>query len=209
MSTVVSVNVGIARPYRRGERVWQSGIVKAPVAGSVSLVATGVVGDEQADLENHGGADKAVLAYGASRYRLWNENHGLPASPGGFGENLTIDGLTEETACIGDTLSVGTSLLQVTQPRLPCWKLAERWERPDLTRLVKETGWSGWYLRVLEPGSVAAGDTVSLLSRPHPDWTVLTATRIGRMRNHPGLLELAALPELSEAWRQTLRARAL
>lgn len=208
MSTLESVNVGIARPYRRGERVWQSGIVKEPVAGSVDLEATGVVGDEQADLENHGGADKAVLAYGASRYPQWNEDHGLPASPGGFGENLTIAGHTEETACIGDTLSVGTSLLQVTQPRLPCWKLAERWGRPDLIRLVEETGWSGWYLRVLEPGSVAAGDTVTLLDRPHPDWTVLTAARTGRMRNPPDLRELAALPELSLAWRQTLRARA-
>lgn len=204
---VVAVSTGGARPYARGGRRWRSGIVKEPVPGAVPVGPEGLAGDEQADRENHGGPDKAVLAYGAARYEDWARLHGLAAGPGGFGENLTVAGLDEETVCIGDTVRAGTALLQVTQPRLPCWKLSARWTRPDLIRLVEETGWSGWYLRVLEPGTVAAGAAMTLVDRPHPAWTVAAAFRVGRLRNDPALPELAALPELSAAWRHTLAAR--
>lgn len=203
--TVVAVSVGRARslPGRRSP----SAIVKEPVPGEVAVAREGLAGDEQADRESHGGPDKAVLAYGAARYPAWGEGFGLLAGPGGFGENLTIAGLDEETACIGDTVQAGTALLQVTQPRLPCWKLAARWSRPDLVGLVEETGWSGWYLRVLEPGVVAAGSPVTLVARPHPAWTVREAFRVGRLRGDPSLGELTALPELSAAWRERLLTR--
>jgi len=204
---VVSVNTGGARPYTRGIRRWRSGIVKEPVAGDVPVGPEGFAGDEQADRENHGGPDKAVLAYGSARYDDWVRLHGLPAGPGGFGENLTVSGLDEDSVCIGDTFRTGTALLQVTQPRLPCWKLSARWTRPDLIRLVEDTGWSGWYLRVLEPGTVAAGAAMGLLDRPRPGWPVSAAFRVGRLRDGAELGELAAVPELSAAWRDSLRAR--
>src|SRR5690606_10003442 len=140
---------------------------------------TGLVGDAQADRQNHGGIDKAVLAYAAGHYTDWQRE--LPQhawQPGGFGENLTIDGLDESQVCLADVYRIGDVLLEVSQPRQPCWKLCLRWNQPDLARRVVATARSGWYLRVKQTGTMSAGLPVELVERPLPDWTIERAARL-------------------------------
>lgn len=209
---VLSIQVG--RPRRYGtegaadpnERHWTSGIAKTPVAGPVHLGLTNLTGDEQADRESHGGPDKAVLAYAASHYPLWRADLGRDLPFGAFGENLTVLGLDEGTVCLGDVFSLGAARLEVSQPRQPCWKLARRWGIHDLTARVEATGRTGWYLRVLEEGSVEAGQPLRLIARPHPEWTVARATAAMRNRKADphSAAALAACPALSASWRQTL-----
>lgn len=191
------------------DRPWTTGFFKEPVEGPVWLGRTNLAGDGQADRENHGGPDKAVLAYSADHYPLWRAELNRPDLPyGAFGENFTIAGLSEETVCIGDVYAIGEVRVQVSQPRQPCWKIARRWRIKDLTARVRETGRTGWYLRVLEEGYVEAGLPVALLERPFPRWTVAHATEImhHRRENPEAAAELAACPFLSAVWRETLSA---
>jgi MOSC domain-containing protein YiiM len=170
----------------------------------------GVAGDEQADRKNHGGIDKAVLAYSADHYSFWRSHLSLPDMPfGGFGENLTITGLEESNVCIGDRWQAGDVVLEVSQPRQPCWKMGRRWRIADLPKQVIQNGRSGWYLRVLNEGDVTAPVAIALISRLHPSWTVARASRLlyHESDNVKGLSDLADIPELSRAWREELLER--
>ncbi|WP_437205678.1 MOSC domain-containing protein [Planctomicrobium sp. SH664] len=214
MPTLVSVQRGRAETYadpaQQPLKPWTSAIFKTPVEGPVAVQPLGLEGDEQADRRFHGGIDKAVLAYSADHYPEWRDLLGRPEmSGGGFGENLTFSGITEETVCVGDLWSVGTVLLQVSQPRQPCWKLSRKWDRIDLPKLVAGNGRTGWYLRVLQPGELEAGMSCQLVQRLHPDWTIARANRALFDRDFPNneAWDLADLPELADAWRQDLTKR--
>jgi MOSC domain-containing protein YiiM len=213
---LVSIQVGQPRTYS-GSFVdgapteWTTAFVKTPVTGPVLVHATQIAGDAQADLENHGGPDKAVLAYSADHYPLWRNELAEPDMPhGGFGENLTIAGLDEDAVCIGDVWSIGPVRFEVSQPRQPCWKLARRWNRPWLLKRVIESGRTGWYLRVLTPGSIAAGLPVNLEQRPHADWTVARANRVMYDKHAAldDLEQLASLSVLADSWRAVFAGRA-
>ena len=116
---------------------WSTGIFKQPVGGRVWLGETNLEGDGQADLTVHGGPDKAVLVYAASHYPDWRHELGIEEfSSGAFGENFTVEGTTEDDTCLGDVFQIGEAKVQVAQPRMPCWKLARKWQRPDLPALV-------------------------------------------------------------------------
>lgn len=216
MPTIVSIQVGRAKKYVQeavGDgkgRAWTTGFFKSPVVGMVKVDELGVAGDEQADRENHGGIDKAVLAYSADHYAYWREHLGLPEMPfGGFGENLTIGGLDESSVCIGDRWRAGDVRLEVSQPRQPCWKMGRRWQIVDLPKQVIQNGRSGWYLRVLNVGELESGAAIELTLRPRPLWTIARANRLlyHEPDNIEGLTELANLPELSRAWREELLER--
>lgn len=216
MPSVLSLQVGQPTTYEHAGHAdgegcsWTTAFFKSPIAGSVFVGLTNLAGDRQADLRFHGGPDKAVLAYSAGHYAYWREQLARLDLPfGGFGENLTIEGLDEATVCIGDTWQAGPVVFQVTQPRQPCWKLSRRWGIPDLAKQVIENGKSGWYLRVLAEGEIAAGCDFVLIERPHPNWTVQQASDLmhHRKANLDKAAELAALPELSAAWRETLLDR--
>jgi MOSC domain-containing protein YiiM len=205
MSDPVVLSIQVGRPVTMGDeaasepmdRRWTSGIVKQPVSGRVWVGCTNLEGDGQADVLNHGGREKAVLAYAAGHYPAWREELGRPDLPfGAFGENLTIAGLDENSVCIGDVYTLGESTFQVSQPRKPCWKLARRWKLGDLSARVQQTGRGGWYLRVLGEGFVEAGQAFSLRERPCPRWTVALANDlIYRRRVSPeDLSGLAACP---------------
>ena len=183
-----------------------SAIIKEPVSGPVWLATTNLEGDRQGNPQVHGGPDKAALAYGAGHYPLWGAELGRELSHGAFGENLTIEGLDEESVCIGDTFEAGEAIVQVSQPRQPCWKIARRWGIKELTALVADNGRTGWYLRVLREGHLEAGQAVRLAERPHPEWPVTRATRViqNRRREMAPANELAQLRELSEAWKTQL-----
>ncbi len=129
---------------------------------------------------------------------------------GAFGENFTLAGLPEDDVCIGDIYAVGTARVQISQPRMPCYKLGRTWERPEFPNDVKDSGQTGYYLRVLEPGEVGPGDTLTLLERPLPEWTVARINDAMYVRKDDDDLadELGRLPLLAEAWRSPFRRRA-
>ncbi|EGK11400.1 MOSC domain protein [Desmospora sp. 8437] len=207
---LLSVQVGKLQVYRTDGKEWISAIAKQAVEGSVFLGKFNLEGDGQADRKHHGGPDKAVLAYAASHYEVWRRQPDLPGiGPGGFGENLTLSDQDEEKVCIGDIYQVGEARIQVSQPRLPCWKLDRRWGVEGLARRVGDYGYSGWYLRVLEEGRVAAGQAVELVERSDPRWTVRKVNDILHKRDRdPGTIrELAAFPPLAESVRRILSNR--
>src|SRR5580704_13217108 len=193
------------------DKPWTTGFFKTPVEGPVFASTTNLVGDGQADLVNHGGVDKAVLAYSADHYPKWRDELRMPDMPfGAFGENLTITGLSEESVCIGDIFRIGKVVFEVSQPRQPCWKLARRWRRHELTGLVVRNGRSGWYLRVLEQGWIEAQMPVVLLERPNFAWSIARANEIlhHRKTDLALTLALADVPGLADSWVQELRERA-
>jgi MOSC domain-containing protein YiiM len=198
---------GAADPF---DRPFATGFWKDPVAGPVAVRFTNLDGDSQADLVNHGGADKAVLAYPAAHYPDWRAELARPElPPGAFGENLTVAGWTETDVCVGDVWRVGSAVFAVSQPRQPCWKLARRWRLKDLPARVVESGRCGWYLRVRTEGTIEADDAVEVVERPQPEWTVRRAHRVmyfGRS-NPEETAALAEVPELSLSWREELRQR--
>lgn len=174
---LISVNVGLPDVIgtRHGEPVF-SGIGKRPVAtATVYLDVLNLEGDRQADLRVHGGPYKAVYAYPSEHLASWKEElePDLPFGPGTFGENLTTTGWLEEDVRIGDTWSWGDAVLQVTQPRGPCYKLAMVTGRPDLVKRVIQSGRTGWYLRVLRPGTAPVAGPIAVVSRQPNAPTVL------------------------------------
>lgn len=211
--SIVSINIG--RPEARGfdgaddpfDQPWTTGIFKSPVERPVALTPTGFDGDGQADLSVHGGPDKAVCVYPADHYPAWGRALGRhPIAFGSFGENLSVGGLDEQSVCIGDVWSIGDVVVEVSQPRQPCWKLARRWRIATFTDQVVKSGRTGWYLRVREPGLVAPGAVMSLVERPHPQWTVAAANAVMHQRVGD-TAALAALDALAASWRATLRKR--
>lgn len=187
-------------------RAWESAIRKGPVPGRVALSRTNLDGDQQADLRHHGGPDKAVCCYSAEHYPPWRAALSLDLPYGAFGENFTTEGLTEDRVCIGDTFAVGDVVVQISQPRQPCSNISRRWERPDLPRRMEESGWTGFYLRVLQTGAVGEGDPLTLAERPHPGWTLLRANALvyGRDAAAEETADLAALSALSAEWKRML-----
>lgn len=195
-----------------GDRRVPTGIRKHPVA-QAELTLTGFNGDTQGDRKNHGGSEKAVHQYCLDHYPFWRDAIGPVeplAQPGAFGENLVVSGLKENDVCLGDTWAVGDALLQVSQARRPCWRLNQRFGVRDMARRVTETGRTGWYYRVLKPGTVTAGDTLELRERPHAEWPLSRLFRVLLQDSpHPPTLEAVAdLTLLSNSWRDLARQRA-
>jgi MOSC domain-containing protein YiiM len=210
---VVSVNVG--RPARLGERrgrIVYSAIAKQPVGGeSVWLDWTNLHGDKQGDPRVHGGPDKAVYCYVFEHFASWSAELGRPFGPGGFGENLTLSGATEAQVCIGDVWRWGDATVQVAQPRYPCFKLAMHTRVADIEQRLVDSGRSGWYLRVLQPGEVPVRGPIEVEHRDEARLSVLDAHRAfasdaaADIARIPALLGLAPL---ADSWRRMLRRRA-
>jgi MOSC domain-containing protein YiiM len=201
--------VGRAIPYAREGTF--SAIAKEVVRGPVRIGVRGIEGDEQGDPRVHGGPDKAVHHYPFDHYADWRRElggHALLERPGGFGENVSTRGITEAGLCLGDKLRAGSVIFEVSQPRQPCWKLADRFGLPQMPRYVQERLRTGWYYRVLEPGSVAAGDRIVLLERPLPDWPIskLVELLYKRGLDRDLLREAVTLP-LPPSWVKTFEGR--
>lgn len=204
-----SLNVGAPVHYTTAEP-WTSGIYKSPVLGRVPLSSVNLAGDGQADLTVHGGPDKAVCVYSMDHYPSWRRELAIDeCGPGWFGENFSIEGQTETDVAIGDTYEIGTAVVQISQPRAPCWKLGRRWKRLDMPKLVVNSGRTGWYLRVIETGHVESGDVLALVERPYPHLTIDTVNAAAYSRggatNIDTVRELANCPALAEAWRGGFR----
>lgn len=190
-----------------GARQAPSAIAKAPLVGPWTITPTGLAGDEQGDRVNHGGPEKALHHYPRDHYARWAaETPALAArlaEAPAFGENISLSGMTEADICIGDVYRVGEVLLQVSQGRQPCWKLNERFGIKDMARRVQDTGRTGWYYRVLQPGRISPGDALELVERPQPDWplTRLIDLLYRRTLAYDELARVAELPELAANWR--------
>jgi MOSC domain-containing protein YiiM len=203
---VVSVNVGRARAIERDGQPATTAIWKSPVAGRVAAQGVNLEGDEQADQEVHGGYDKAVYAYAIEDTRRWEAELGRSIGPGGFGENLTVEGLNLITSVIGERWIAGTAVLEVSQPRLPCWKLGVRMEDPRFPQRFTRAGRPGTYLRIIEPGEVGAGDDVRVTSRPDHGVTIGDVWRVYH-RDRRDAAVLLEVPQLSDSWRDWAEGR--
>jgi MOSC domain-containing protein YiiM len=203
--TAFALLAGKTRYFARGEA---SAIAKAPLDGEVTIGFLGIVGDEQADPRYHGGPDKALHHYPNDHYARWSEtrpDEPLLAAPGAFGENIATLGIDEGQVCIGDRFRFGSALVEVSQGRQPCWKQGERLQWATLPALIVKERRCGWYYRVIEEGVARAGDSLSLLDRPLPDWTVrrVFALLIGgdHRRDPAALRDLADMEPLFPGWR--------
>ncbi len=212
---LVSVNVGRPRIVLwKGTQV-STAIFKSPVQGQIELKRLNLAGDRQADLSVHGGPDKAVYAYPSEHYPAWRQR--LPQADlawGAFGENLTTEGLLEESLYIGDQLRMGSALLMVTQPRVPCYKLTIRFDRDDMIKRFIASNTSGFYFSVLEEGQLAAGDPIEIVHRDPAavsvaDINLLYYRTTRRVSAPSDLLHRAVnLEALPASWRDYLRQRA-
>jgi MOSC domain-containing protein YiiM len=209
---LLSVNVGMPREVVGPDRVVMTGIFKSPVADRVRMRTLNLDGDGQADPTVHGGPDKAVYAYPSEHYEFWRTE--LPETRldwGAFGENLDTQGLLEDDICIGDELRIGSSRVRVTQPRLPCFKLGIRLQRPDILQRFQASLRTGFYLRVLEEGDVGAGDAIAIVHRDPHRISVATTARLYAHDDgdHEALRSLIGVAALPDKWRERFRRRLL
>lgn len=209
---VVSVNVSPGRTVEWQGRSVETGIFKEPVQGRVLVRRLNIEGDRQSDLSVHGGEHKAVYAYSLEHYPWWRGELGRDLPFGAFGENLTIEGFPEEEVCVGDALRVGEAVLEAAQPRMPCFKLGIRFGDAGMVKRFLASGRWGVYFRVLEEGSVAAGDAASWVRKDPERFPVPELVRMqsaarkdaAQLRRAAGLRALA--PEWKEEFREQLLA---
>jgi MOSC domain-containing protein YiiM len=197
---VVSVNVGTPRGVRYRGNTVRTAIWKDPVAGRVKVGGHKVEGDVQGNPEAHGGPDKAVYAYAAEDYEWWGSELGQELGPGTFGENLTLRGIDVSNALVGERWRVGGTLLEVAQPRIPCFKLGIRMGSQRFPSRFAAAGRPGAYLRIVAEGEVAAGDPAEVVHRPGHDLSVAEVSRIYH-DDHAGADRLLQVPELAGTWR--------
>ncbi len=207
--TVESLNVGVPRAVVVNGHTVLTAIWKTPVQGRLALLGVNIDGDDQADRTVHGGPDKAVYAYAAEDTQWWEAQVGRRLGAGAFGENLTVRGLPVSEAVIGERWAVGTTLLEVAQPRLPCFKLGLRMDDPRFLRRFADAGRPGAYLRIVREGDIGAGDRIDVVSRPEHGVTSALVSRA--LLREPELLDAALLalelPAALRAWMQERRGR--
>ncbi len=197
---VLAVNVGAVRQVKWRGRAFTTGIWKSSVVGPVALRGVNLAGDDQADRQVHGGPDKAVYAYAREDAAWWEHELGQLVAPGTFGENLTLAGIDVSGSVVGEQWEIGTALLEVSQPRLPCWKLGARMDDPEFPRRFAAAARPGAYLRLVREGEVEAGDHVRIARRPAHGITVCAVADI-YLHDHDRASELLAAQELAESWR--------
>ena len=203
---LLSINVSKPKPIQYGGKTVQTGIFKEPVSGTVMLREKNIDGDGQGDLRVHGGTYKAIYGYPFEHYTYWQQTLGRDdLTYGQFGENLTVEGLLENAVHIGDVFQIGTTVkLQITQPRVPCFKLAYKMGLPEFPKQFLESRRVGFYFRVLEEGEITAGDAIACIevaSNP------MSVTEIVNLRyfdrdNHQKIAEARAQPALSPSWKR-------
>ncbi|HEY2324543.1 MAG TPA: MOSC domain-containing protein [Thermoanaerobaculia bacterium] len=206
---VIAVSVGLPREVAWRGRTVRTSIFKEPVEGPVRVGRLNLAGDRQSDLTVHGGAEKAVYVYPAEHYAYWRQKLGTADLPwGSFGENLTTEGL-DESIQIGDRLKIGTASFVVTQPRMPCYKLALRFDRLEMVKWLLESGRTGFYLSVAQEGELSAGDTITLEREQGSTLAVADVTTLyARDAANQELLKRASeVSALPEAWREYFRER--
>lgn len=204
---VISINVGELRTIpRRGHQI-KTGIFKQPIEGTIAVQSHGLDGDAQGDLTLHGGTEKAIYVYPKEHYKYWGKKFPeLNLSWGIFGENLTIEGASEDTVYIGDQWQIGSAKFEVVEPREPCYKLGVSVGNKKIVKQFSESGRSGWYLRVIQEGEIKPSDTISVLNK---NIHTVTVTDLNNFFSHT-LKDMATLQRalqietLSPKWRDSI-----
>ncbi|NIL33237.1 MOSC domain-containing protein [Bacillus thuringiensis] len=206
---LLSLNIGLPKEVTYGGKVIHTGINKKQVKEPVYLSFVKFNGDGQADLVHHGGVDKAVCVYTGDHYPYWEKELNQDLVYGAFGENITVSGMSEEDVCIGDTFELGQAIVQVTQPRQPCFKLAKKYNIPKLPLYFQETGYTGFYFRVLKEGWVSSVDTLKRLQSDPKGVSVAFANRImhKEKQNIEGVKRILEVNALSNSWRKSFEKR--
>ncbi|WP_327366067.1 MOSC domain-containing protein [Virgibacillus dakarensis] len=202
--------MGRPNAEERMDRLWESGMFKNTVDAKVWLGKSGLAEDEVADTKNHGGPEKAIFSYPMNHYDDWRRELDLASiGVGAMGENLSVMNMDEKSVCIGDTYKFGDTIIQVSQPRRPCWKPARRFRIIDFALRIQNSGRTGWYFRVLQEGFVQAGMELELVERPYPNWTIAACNEIMYVKKGDVMLaeELASCEFLAENWKRTLHKR--
>jgi MOSC domain-containing protein YiiM len=198
---VLSVNVGSVREFEYGGRPAKSAIWKSPAVGRIAIRGINLAGDVQADREAHGGPDKVVYAYAVEDARLWQQQIGRSLEHGEFGENLTTQGIEVNDALVGERWQVGTTVLEVSEPRVPCWRLGVRMDDKTFPRQFTEALRPGAYLRLIVEGGIAAGDEIRVVERPAHGLTIRDVFRI-YTQGRDEVPRLLGVPRMSESWRR-------
>jgi MOSC domain-containing protein YiiM len=198
---VLSVNVGTAREFEYGGRLAKSAIWKSPVVGRITARGVNLAGDDQADRKAHGGPDKAVYAYAVEDLRWWEQQIGRSLAYAELGENLTTEGIEVNNAPIGEHWEIGTSVVEVSEPRIPCWRLGVRMNDHLFPRTFTMAFRPGTYLRIVVEGDMGAGDKIRVVERPDHDLTIRDVFRI-YTRDRDEAERLLAVPRMSESWRR-------
>ena len=204
--TLLQIRTGRIQEYPDSPRPLDQRNSQNTSCRGVTVTSLCIEGDEQADQVNHGGPDKAILCYAREHYVQWSLEPGIAAPPvGTLRENFEVDGANEEKICIGDVFQIAEAVMQIGQPRQPCWNPAQLHRLPHLTAQMLKTGRTGWYLSVLQGGCVNAPADMHLLKRPYPEWTVAHATRVMHVQKDAALrAELAKFDALSAAGKTAL-----
>jgi MOSC domain-containing protein YiiM len=207
IAEIFSINVAMPAAVEYQSKSVETGIFKQAVTGPLFLSKVNFAGDGQGDRKNHGGPDKAVCFYSLDHYAYWQRKLGKILEPGAFGENVTVRGLTELDTCIGDRWRMGESVVEVSQPRQPCFKLAMKHGVTDLVKQVQDTGYTGFYFRVIEEGHVAPGDQLFLVDRHPQGYTIDQANKVmygDALEHRAEMKALLDVAELSDSWRKAL-----
>jgi MOSC domain-containing protein YiiM len=205
---ILSVNVSQPTTVAYRGRSVTTGIFKSPVAGRVMVRRMNLDGDRQADLSVHGGTDKAVYVYPSEHYMKWTEELGRSdLAFGQFGENLTVEGMLEETVHIGDIFRIGSALLEVTQPRVPCYKLGLKMGSAQFPKKFLASNRTGYYVRVLEEGDVGVGDSIERIATDPERMTIRQTVRLAffEQSNVAMLQKVLGIRALSQEWRSMLQ----
>lgn len=206
---IMSINVGKPREVAYQGKLISTAIWKTAIDTPIMLSNTNLAGDGQADLVNHGGLDKAVMIYSYDHYDYWEQKLNRELAYGSFGENVTVAGLTEHDVCIGDTFQWGEAVIQISQPRYPCYKLEIRHGLPGIVQLVLATGFSGYYIRVLQSGLVSRESELHRLQQHPHRMSVATVSEAFANKSTPieKIQRILAVDELSEGWRRNFENR--
>ncbi|CAH1209970.1 Protein YiiM [Paenibacillus allorhizoplanae] len=206
---ITSINVGLPQNITYHCKELTTGIYKTPISSSLFVSKVQIEGDGQADLTVHGGVDKAICVYPEEHYAYWENLRGYTLDAATFGENLTIRGLQENEVCIGDQFAIDEVIVQVSQPRQPCHKLAKRMDWPEATLYVQETGYTGYYFRVLKEGYIAPDSKMKLIARDEAGVTVAFANQIKYHDkfNIDAIKRVLSVDSLSASWKQSFRKR--
>lgn len=206
---LLAIFVGKVQTWTHNGKPWETAYKKQLVDGAVQVNSTNVAGDEQKHKKVHGGPFRAILMYSAENYDRWQDDLDKPLMYGAFAENFTVRGMDEQSVCLGDVYQVGETVrVQVAQPRQPCNQIYKALGIRGIQQQTEHTRRTGWYLSVQQTGMVRAGMPITLLQRPHPQWTILRCHEVMEQYRdgHPDAAELASLEALEPSWRERLSA---